>query len=138
MASFEYEKLLNTVTFTAAANSPGDVDGTGNPTSLFTVTGDIVGRICAIPSLNLFQNDGHFWIGHEDNVLPLLDLLTKPPTPVESDELSIIPSEFTSEEYVISNTTIHQIVSGADVVEGSMKYYIVYAGLSTGATVELA
>lgn len=132
------------VTFSEAENSPGDIDGTGNPYTLFTVSGTVFAAIFALSTDTVVNGtDSTLQIGVADSTGSIIEetnLDTSPLTEgfswVEdkiagapaAGKVVIAPSSFIVSEDIIQTAGV------ADITAGSLTYYCLWRPLSDGAS----
>lgn len=124
------------------ANDPGDFDGTGNPATLFTVTGLVIVRIFGFCSVNVTTTTGTVEVGTAKSTATLIaqtgageldaSEIWHDATPDNSVEaVTIIPEKIVGQDII-------QTVATADVTAGVVTYYVLWRPLSAGATLEVA
>ena len=125
-------------------NDPGDESGTGNPTTLFTVTGDVILRIIAICKTNLAGATATLEVGVSGDTASLIAQTTATDidandvwhdaTPDASKELDSV-----SAAHIISiGQDIIQTVGTADITAGAITYYCQWRPLSDDSNVVAA
>lgn len=119
----DYEVVGKTLIFSSEPNSPGDADGTGNPTKLFTVTGDVLVNIVPVYGNNVPVADlrDNVTIGASDSSV-ILEVM-------ESVQEEPIKRVFYPVNFDIYHTTRE------DITSGSVTYYCVFAPLSINGEV---
>lgn len=123
------------------ANDPGDYDGSGNPATLFTVTGDVLVRIFGVCSVNLVGAGATVEIGIAGNTAALIAQTVG--ENIDAGEIWVDNGPATVETVPSSlilagGTDIIQTVATADVTAGVITYYCFFRPLSSGADVVAA
>jgi hypothetical protein len=134
------EKLM---TFAGGTvNDPGDFDGTGNPATLFTVTGTVFCKFFAVVETDLAGATATLIVGTAKNTSGLLASTTA--TDLDVDEIwhdatpdaSIEATTVAAEKIV--NQDIKQTVGTANITSGVIRYICLWRPASNGATVVAA
>jgi len=132
------------VTFAGGtANNLGDYDGTGNPATLFTITGSVLLRLLAICTTSLAGTSATVEVGTALSTAGLIALTTATEidineiwhdatTPDSSIELSSVLTE-----KIVSQDVI-QTVKTANITAGVIKYIALYYPLSSDGSVVAA
>ena len=132
-----------TMTFNGAVeNDPGDESGTGNPATLFTVTGTVLLRLLAICTTTLTGASATVEVGTVLITTGLIPLTTG--TDIEVNEIwhdnapdkSVELSSVLAENIVSAD--VIQTVRTDDVDTGVIDYYAIWYPLSNGSSVEAA
>lgn len=132
-----------TVTFAGGtANDMGDFDGTGNPHTLFTVTGTVFMKLFAVCGVDLVGASATVSVGTALTAAGLIASTTG--TDIDENEIwhdaspdaSIELSTIATEKIV--NQNVIQTVGTANVTAGSITYHCLWRPLTTGATVTAA
>lgn len=132
-----------TMTFAGGtANDPGDYDGTGNPATLFTVTGTIKCKLLAICSTNLAGATATLEIGTTASTAGLIAQSTA--TDIDATEIwhdatpdSSVEASSVLVEKIVSDDII-QTVGTANITSGVITYTLFWYPLTEGATVTAA
>ncbi len=122
-------------------NDPGDYDGTGNPATLFTVTGTVLVTVFGVCSEDLVGNTATVEVGITGNTAALLAQTTA--TDIDNGEVWIDTAPATVEAlpstYILTGgTDIIQTVGTANITDGTITYYCLWRPLSSGASVVAA
>lgn len=122
-------------------NDPGDYDGTGNPATLFTVTGDVLVRIFAVCSVNLAGAGATIEVGITGNTAGLIAQTTA--TDIDAGHVWIDTAPATIEalpaQQILTNgTDIIQTVATANITAGALTYYCLWTNLSSDGNVVAA
>ena len=137
-ASYKAEK---SVTFAGGtANDVGDYDGTGNPATLFTVTGNVLMYIVPVCTTLLDGATATLEVGVATATAALVAQSTA--TDIDAGEgwFAATPSlavANTAQYHVVSGNVI-QTVGTANITAGVVDYYCFWQPLSDGATVVAA
>jgi len=123
-------------------NDPGDLTGTGNPATLFTVTGTVLLRILAKCTTNLAGATATLEVG---TALSTAGLITQTiATDIDANEIwhdatpdnSIEATTVLTQKIVAQN--VIQTVGTADITSGVIRYTALWYPLSQGASVVAA
>lgn len=126
------------------ANDPGDYDGTGNPATLFTVTGTVIVRLIAVCGVDLEGASATVEVGIAGSTAALIALTTA--TNIDKDEIwhdnspdAAIELDSVSAAKILSaGQDIIQTVKTANITAGQITYYCLWRPISDGATVVAA
>lgn len=135
--------VVDTNANAAVLNSTGDQNGTGNPITLFTVTGTVLVRLFAICITDLQVVSGAtLEVGTTISTAGLIaqtsatgidaNEIWHDATPDASIELSSVVAEN------IIHQDIHQLVGTADISGGSIAYYCIWKPISNDGSVVAA
>lgn len=138
-----YHQATKSMTFAGGTtNDPGDESGTGNPATLFTVTGTVFMKLFAVCSTSLTGASATVEVGTAVSTAGLIAQTTgtdidineiwHDATPDASIELSSVLTE------KIVNQNVIQTVGTADVTAGALTYHCLWRPLSPNATVVAA
>ena len=122
-------------------NDPGDVDGTGNPATLFTVTGDVVASVFGICNVDLDGATATIEVGVVGGTALLIAQTVATDIDVNEAWVDATPGltqAVPSSQIVGNGQDIIQTVGTANITAGSITYYCYYQPLETGATVVAA
>ena len=142
-----YSLTSKSLTFAGATpNAIGDHDGTGDPTTLFTVTGDVIVNIIAACTTNLgFDANAtiEVGIGGGSEIIPTTDLTVSALTAREiwwdTTPTAEIEPLSTIRDFIITNGNDIQLdCAVANVNSGVIVFYCFWLPLSAGATVVAA
>ena len=134
------EKLM---TFAGGTtNDPGDFDGTGNPATLFTVTGTVFAKVIAVCETDLAGATATLIVGTAKDTDALLVSTTA--TDIDVDEIwhdatpdnSVEATTVAAEKIV--NQNIIQTVGTANITSGAIRYICLWRPLSVNAQVSAA
>jgi hypothetical protein len=126
----------------ATTNDPGDFNGTGNPATLFTVTGAVRMKLLAICRVNLASTTGTVEVGTAALTTGLIPLTTA--TDIDAGEIwfdatpttTIEPTSALVDNVVSAN--VIQTVRTADITAGQVDYYALWYPLSEDGNVVAA
>jgi hypothetical protein len=132
--------VTKTMTFDGATeNDPGDYNGTGNPATLFTVTGDVLVHIFGVCTTLLAGASATVEVGVSSGTALLLAQTTA--TDIDASEVwkdtapalvETLPSSF----IIPAGQDIIQTVATANITAGVITYYAIWRPLnSTGKIV---
>lgn len=138
-----YNQVEKSMTFAGGTtNDPGDFDGTGNPASLFTVTGTVAMKLFAVCTTSLAGASATIAVGTTIGTASLIASTTATnlaineiwhdATPDASVELSTVAAE------KIVNQNVIQTVGTANITSGAVKYICLWRPLTAGASVVAA
>jgi hypothetical protein len=132
--------VSKTMTFDGATtNDPGDYDGTGNPATLFTVTGDVLVHVFGVCTTLLAGASATVEVGMTNGTALLLAQTTA--TDIDANEVWIDTAPALTEAlpnaFIIPNgQDIIQTVATANITAGVITYYAIWRPLnSTGKVV---
>ncbi len=137
------QKVDKVMTFAGGtANDPGDYDGTGNPATLFYVTGVVRMRILARCTVNLAGASATLAVGTALSATGLITTTTA--TDIDANELwhdatpdaSVEATTVLVEKVVAQN--VIQTVATANITAGSITYTCIWYPLSENASVVAA
>lgn len=123
-------------------NDPGDFDGTGNPATLFTVTGPVLMRVMGVCTTNLAGASATLSVGTALTAAGLIAQTTA--TDIDANEIwhdaspdaSVELSSVLSERIV--NQNVIQTVGTANITAGAITYYCYWFPLTNDAKVVAA
>lgn len=119
-------------------NDMGDYDGTGNPATIFTVTGDVVATIFGVCSENLAGANATLEVGIVGNTAALIAQTTA--TGIDNGQVWIDATTATvqglpSAQVLTGGTDIIQTVATANITDGTITYYCFFRPLSSTGNV---
>lgn len=122
-------------------NDPGDFDGTGNPATLFTVTGTVLATVFATCGVALEGATATIEVGISGNTAALIAQTTA--TDIDANEVWIDNAPATVEalpgaKILTNGTDIIQTVGTANITAGTLTYYCLWRPLTDGANVVAA
>jgi hypothetical protein len=131
------------VTFAGGTtNDMGDFDGTGNPYTLFTVTGDVLAYIVAVCKTNLAGATATLEVGVTGATAALIAQTTATDIDVNEGWFAATPT------LAVANTAQYHVIGGgldiiqtagtANITSGAITYYCFWKALSDGASVVAA
>lgn len=118
-------------------NDPGDYDGTGNPATLFTVTGDVILRIIAICKASLAGASATIEVGVSGTTNKFIAQTTA--TEIDINEIwhdattpdASIELDSVSTPWIVSGgQDVIQTVGTANITSGAITYYCQFRPLS--------
>ena len=125
-------------------NSRGDQSGTGNPLTLFTVTGDVIVRVFGVCTVDLVGAAGTLEVGTTKSTAGILAQTTG--TDLDANELWHDASPDTDTEaatvapakFIVNGGDIIETVGTADITAGQVYYVCLWRPVSPGSTVVAA
>jgi len=129
--------VSKTVTFDGATtNDPGDFDGTGNPATLFTVTGDVLVHVFGVCTTLLAGASATLEVGVTSGTALLIALTTA--TDIDASEVWIdttpgLIQAMPATQIIPSGQDIIQTVATANITAGVITYYAIWRPLSNQA-----
>jgi hypothetical protein len=138
-----YSQAQKVMTFAGGTtNDPGDFDGTGNPATLFTVTGVVAMKLFALCTVDLVGATATLIVGTAKNTNGLIASTTA--TDLDANELwhdatpdaSVELSSVAAEKIVAQN--VIQTAGTANITAGSLTYVCLWRPLTANATVVAA
>ena len=127
------------------ANARGDLAGTGNPKTLFTVTGEVLVRIIGVCTSDLAGATATVAVGVTGNTAALLAATTA--TDIDTGDLWNDTTPAVGTDTLANVTGPHVLVNGADIIEtvatasvtgGNVKYICLWRPLSATGNVVAA
>jgi len=148
ISSNEAFKVSKSMTFAGnTVNDPGDYDGTGNPATLFTVTGDVLATIFGICTVSLTGETATLALGVTDATgifcgeIAATTILAKYVIAEGSNpalSLGLDPTGDGTEFVIGGGQDIIQTVATANITAGAITYYCLWRPLSSDGKVEAA
>jgi len=138
----QYKSLETTVAFTNGANENGDFNGTGNPSTLLTVTGTVELVVIAVCTVAFVGSSATLELGTALSTAGLIALTTAASITVgdiwhdASPDSSIEASSVAARKIV--NEDVKFTVKTADISAGSLKLFIFWNPISSDGKVVLA
>jgi len=134
------QMATKTMTFAGGTtNDPGDFDGTGNPATLFTVTGVVRMRLFAVCNTNLAGATATLSVGTASTTAGLIAQTTA--TDIDANEIwydatpdATVELYSVATEKIVTQNVI-QTVGTANITSGALTYYCIWAPVSDGARV---
>lgn len=124
------------------ANDPGDYDGTGNPATLFTVTGTVKLKLLAICNTNLAGASATLEVGTALSTAGLIAQSTA--TDIDANDIwhdtspdSSVEASTVLTERIVSDDVI-QTVGTANITAGVITYVALWYPLTKGSRVTAA
>lgn len=116
-------------------NDPGDYDGTGNPATLFTVTGEVLVQIFATVQTALVSaGGGTIEVGIAGNTAALIAQSAAADLLINTVWIDTTPGTvqaLPSAQVLTNGTDIIQTIATANVTAGVMTYYALWVPLSS-------
>lgn len=137
--------VYKTMTFAGGtANDPGDYDGTGNPATLFTVSGTVIVRLIAICDVDLAGASATLEVGITGSTAALIALTTA--TNIDAGEIwhdatpdaKIELDSVSTAKILADGQDIIQTAKTANITGGKITYYCLWRPISDGASVVAA
>ncbi len=124
-------------------DDPGDFDGTGTPTTLFTVSGVVALRLLAVCTASLTGATATIEVGTAASPNSLLPTTNGTNIDIGETWLTAGPTAAPAllsdlAEVIISNADIIQSVNVANINAGSIEYYALWAPISPDASLTAA
>ena len=136
------EKLM---TFDGATeNDPGDYNGTGNPATLFTVTGTVLLRLLAVCQTAVVGASATLEVGHAGSTAKLIaqttaaNIIANEIWHDNSPDSSVELSSVLVENILANGLDIIQTVGTANITSGVIRYTALWYPLSINAKVVAA
>lgn len=134
--------ISKTMTFDGATtNDPGDFDGTGNPATLFTVTGDVLVRVFGVCTTLLAGASATLEVGVAGDTASLIAQTTA--TDIDANEVWVdaVPGfnqSLPTTQIIAQGADIIQTVGTANITAGVITYYCAWRPLSDASSVVVA
>jgi hypothetical protein len=134
-----------TMTFDGATtNDPGDLTGTGNPATLFTVTGEVICKVIAVCTTNLAGATATLEVGTTGNTAAIIAQSTA--TDIDAGEFwhdatpdaKVELSSVAGERIIVNGADIIQTVGTADITSGVIRYLCIWKPISADGNVAAA
>lgn len=134
-------KAKKTITFAGGTtNDVGDYDGTGNPATLFTVTGEVLAYIVPVCKTNLAGASATLEVGVAGATAALVAQTTA--TDIDADEgwFAATPTLAVANtaQYHVLGLNVIQTVGTANITAGVIDYYLFWKPLSDDGNVVAA
>lgn len=132
------------VTYTNSANANGDFDGTGNPQTLFTVSGQVLLAIIAVCSTSVTGASATLAVGNSTTAgryIPsqtAANIVAGKTVDITGIVTAGTAPNITPNQVAFNNEAIIATVGTADITAGVITYYAFWKALSAGATVTAA
>lgn len=124
------------------ADAHGDYDGTGNPVTLFDVTGVVEMRIFGVCNTLLVGSSATLEVGVTGNTAALIAQTTAENIDANEIWLSNSPAlgaqALSANGIIVSNLDVIESSGTANITAGQIDYYCIWRPLSDGATVAAA
>lgn len=127
--------------FTGDANARGDHDGTNDPTTLFTVTGDAIIRVFGVCTVDLAGASATIEVGTAKATASIIAQTTgtdidaneiwhdaTPDTNIEA--ITVAPARF-----IVNGADIIETIGTADLTAGNIYYVCMWRPLTPGSSV---
>ena len=135
--------VTKAVTFAGGTtNARGDFDGTGNPATLFTVTGDVLVTIFAKCSVDLAGASATLEVGVTGNTASLIAQTTA--TDIDNGDVwrdatpAVGAEAINAPVAIIGGLDIIETVGTANITAGALTYYCMWVPLSSDGNVVAA
>jgi hypothetical protein len=134
--------VIKSMTFAGGTtNDPGDYDGTGNPATLFTVTGDVILRVFGICKVDLAGATATLEVGVTGTTNKFIAQTTA--TGIDANKIwhdnspdASIELDSVSTPWIVSNgQDVIQTVGTANITAGRIDYYCQFRPLSSDGDV---
>lgn len=129
----------------ATTDARGDTAGTGNPKTIFTVTGDVLVRVFGVCTVDLAGATGTVSVGVTGNTAALIALETATEIDVGGIYVSatqvlgaVALSSVTGPFVVVNGLDIIETVATADITSGNIYYVCLWTPLSEDGKVQAA
>jgi hypothetical protein len=140
--AYGFRTAKNMVFDGATTNDPGDFDGTGNPATLFTVTGSVRLKLLAICRVNLAGATATVEVGTATVTAGLIPQTTA--TDIDANEIwfdatpttTLEPTSVLVDNIVSAN--VIQTVGTANITAGEIDYYALWYPLTEDGNVVAA
>jgi hypothetical protein len=138
-----YQIASKAVTFAGGTtNARGDFDGTGNPATLFTVTGDVLVQFFAKCTVDVAGANGTVEVGVTGNTAALLALTTG--TDIDAGDVwrdtgpAVGAEAINGAIAIVGGLDIIETVATANLTGGQLTYYCLWLPLSADGNVVAA
>jgi len=138
----QWKSLETTVAFTNGENENGDESGTGNPSTLLTVTGTVELAIIAVCTVNFAGASATLELGTEITPTGIIPLTTATLLVAEEIWHDASPDASVEVSTVITRKIVNEdvifTVRTADISAGTLKLFIFWNPISSDGNVVLA
>jgi len=122
-------------------NDPGDYDGTGNPATLFTVTGDVLAHVFGVCTVSLEGANATIEVGVTNGTAQIIAQTTA--TGIDAlmawiDASAALTQALPSAVIIGGGQDIIQTVGTANITTGAITYYCIWRPLSSTGNVVAA
>jgi len=144
--AFNVIKALPGVFIGGTANARGDENGTSDPTTLFTVTGDVLVRMFAVCTTTIV-GAGTIEVGVTGNTAELLPQVSNASTiaagevwvdATVDDVRAVLMGDITASVVVTNGSDIIETVGTANLTAGELYYVCMWKPLTPGSSVVAA
>lgn len=126
------------------ANARGDHDGSSDPTTLFTVTGDVEVRVFGVCTTNLAGASATIEVGTANSTATIIAQTTA--TDIDANELwhdatpdaDIEASTVAPAKWLINGNDIIETIATANITAGEIYYIALWRPITPGSKVEAA
>ena len=128
------------------ANARGDHDGTSDPTTLFSVTGDVLARVFGVCTVNLAGATATIEVGVTGNTAELIAQSTA--TDIDAGDIwldgtvddvrAATFSDVTANTLVVDGSDIIETIGTANITAGDLYYVCLWRPVTHGSKVEAA
>ena len=130
--------------FTAGANLRGNHNGTNDPTTLFTVTGDVIVRVFGVCTVDLAGATATLEVGTAKATAGLIAQTTG--TDIDANELwhdatpdtNIEATTVAPARFIVNGGDIIETIGTADLTGGNIYYVCLWRPLTPGSSVVAA
>ena len=137
-------QVVKDMTFAGGtANDPGDEDGTGNPATLFTVTGPVLIEVIGYCTTSLEGASATLEVGVSGNTNGITAQTTA--TDIDAGEIwhdaspdANFEASSVAAQRILNNTNVIQTVGTANITAGAIRYVAYWYPLSPDASVVAA
>jgi hypothetical protein len=125
-------------------NDPGDYDGTGNPATLFTVTGTVLMKLFAVCETTLTGASATVRVGVANNTAVCIAQITATDLAVgeiwhdATPDATVELTSILTEKIIANGRDIVQTVATANITAGAIRYICIWKPLSLDGDVVAA
>lgn len=141
--SFQVERYDPGAFAGGSANARGDFDGTGNPHTLFTVTGDVIVRVYGVCTTNLAGATATLEVGVSGNTAEIIAQSTG--TDIDAGDIWVdgtvddvraaVFSDVIASVLVTNSSNIIETVGTANMTSGQLYYVCLWRPVTSGSNV---
>lgn len=144
MDSFNVVKASPGAFIGGTADARGDYDGTSNPTTLFTVTGDVVVRVIGVCTTNLAGATATLEVGTTKSTASIIAQTTG--TDIDANELwhdaspdtNVEAATVAAAKFVVGGADIIETIGTANLTAGEIYYICLWRPISPDGNVVAA